>query len=626
MDITQNSALFWIVFIPLLGAGISYLCKWFKEEASGVVASTASIISFLITIVTVSSVSSHTVLRQELFQWLPVSGVNISFALQMDALSAVMALVVTGVGSLIHIYSIGYMAEDPSKPRFFAYLNLFMFSMLLLVLGGNLAVLFIGWEGVGLCSYLLIGFWYKNFEFAKAGRKAFVVNRIGDAGFLLGIFLLLKTFGTVDYLKLLEVVPGQGSTLILMVIALGLFVGATGKSAQIPLYVWLPDAMAGPTPVSALIHAATMVTAGVYMVSRLHYLFEAVPQVLGVIVLIAVATAFVAATIALTQRDIKKVLAYSTVSQLGFMFMAAGAGVYWAALFHLVTHAFFKACLFLSAGSVIHGCHHEQDMTKLGGLKDSMPWTAAAYGISTLAIAGVYPFAGYFSKHAIIESLKEPFWEPLRHYSGLIVGVVTFTAFLTAFYMSRSFALTFLGKSRFKGTPHEAPWVMRGVLIALAFLATVGGIALVNLLPEYVGGVLGSSEAVHHKSVGVVEGILSSWVGILGIALGLYLYTKGQDIVSKLQQSFSFCWRLLFNKYWVDEIYDLFIVKPLYFFSLILAFVIDTEVVDGAVNGAAAASQGSGEVLRYIQSGKFRFYALCMVLASGVFLTLVALR
>ena len=388
----------WIALFPLMGSILSYLVgSRVNKDAAGWIATGACVFSFIYVVFAFQALPESAALEQTLFTWFQSGGLTVDFTFRFDQLTAVMCLVVTGIGSLIHLYSTGYMAEDESRPRFFAYLNLFMFSMLLLVLGGNLLVLFVGWEGVGLCSYLLIGFWFKNLSFAAAGRKAFVVNRIGDAGFLLAIFLLFQYFGTIDFAELALLITQQSTVVAVpfTLIAICLFVGAAGKSAQIPLFVWLPDAMAGPTPVSALIHAATMVTAGVYMLARLNYLFVLAPVAMAVVTIVALLTAFVAATTAVAQYDIKKVLAYSTVSQLGFMFLAASTGAFWVAIFHVVTHAFFKACLFLGAGSVIHGCHHEQDMRQMGGLRKLMPVTFRTYLISTIAIAGIFPLAGY---------------------------------------------------------------------------------------------------------------------------------------------------------------------------------------------------------------------------------------
>jgi NADH-quinone oxidoreductase subunit L len=536
-----------------------------------------------------------------------------------------MCLVVTGIGTLIHLYSTAYMAEEESSPRFFAYLNLFMFSMLLLVLGGNLLVLFVGWEGVGLCSYLLIGFWYKNLAYAAAGRKAFVVNRIGDAGFLLGIFLLYTRYGTIDFMLLsnaLAVPDQKGFVDFCTLVAFCLFVGATGKSAQIPLFVWLPDAMAGPTPVSALIHAATMVTAGVYMLARMNFLFEAAPYVGFIICLVAVTTAFVSATIAMTQNDIKKVLAYSTVSQLGFMFMAASVGAYWAALFHVVTHAFFKACLFLCAGSVIHGCHHEQDMRHMGGLMKLMPITALTYGVSTLAIAGIAPFAGFYSKHAILAALEGTHNEYLMSYAPLLAGMATLTAFLTAFYMTRSFAMTFLGSYHGHAHPHESPIAMTLPLMILAILACVGGIYLEPRLPHYLEHVM--HVHAHHSEGGILGDILASYVGVLGVAIGLLLYTGFKQVPGQIYRALRPLGDLSAGKWYFDELYALIIVRPLEQLAQILWRTVDQGLIDGTVNGTAAVIDMQGEALRVTQTGQIRHYAFFMFLGT-LFIILVYL-
>jgi NADH-quinone oxidoreductase subunit L len=413
-----------VVLIPLLGAAVSYVVGRAMPALSGVIASAAVALSCACSLTLTNGLSEGASVTAGLSQWLSFGGLQLPLELYFDRLSAVMCLIITGIGTLIHVYSIGYMADDESRPRFFSYLNLFVASMLVLVLGKSLPVIFIGWEGVGLCSYLLIGFWFSNREYASAGRKAFIMNRIGDVGFIIAMAVLFVSCGTLDVTQL-----SQASVLSKLpadlgfVAGLALFFAATGKSAQIPLFTWLPDAMAGPTPVSALIHAATMVTAGVYLMGRMHGVIELDPMVPAIIMWTALATALVAATIALVQNDIKKVLAYSTVSQLGFMFLAVGAGYYSVALFHVVTHAFFKACLFLSAGSVIHGCHHEQDMRRMGGLAAKMPLTCLSYGVATLAIAGIAPLAGYFSKHAILDSIASNHNQYLQPYAGSIGAV-----------------------------------------------------------------------------------------------------------------------------------------------------------------------------------------------------------
>ncbi len=602
---------------PLLGCMLAYALGRRGGNVAGWIATIASTVAFAWVVKLFLALPHGTYFEDQLFTWFASGPLKVDFTLRFDALTAVMCLVVTGVGSLIHLYSIGYMAEDEGRARFFSYLNLFMFSMLLLVLGGNLLVLFVGWEGVGLCSYLLIGFWYKNLNYAAAGRKAFVVNRIGDLGFLIAIFLLFWNYGTVDFVQLSNVIGLDRITLIpVTVIAICLFVGACGKSAQIPLFVWLPDAMAGPTPVSALIHAATMVTAGIYMMARLHYLFDLAPFAQMVVALIAVLTAFVAGTTALAQNDIKKVLAYSTVSQLGFMFMAAACGAYWVAIFHLVTHAFFKACLFLGAGSVIHGCHHEQDMRHMGGLRSKMPITFYTYLFSTFAIAGIYPFAGYQSKHAILAALGENTNGFLATSTTFLVMVASMTAFITAFYMSRSVTMTFFGEYRGHAHPHESPWLMTIPLIILAILATVGGVLLAHPLQHYLAAVLPVQEAHHAETV--FESILHSWVGISGMVLAFVLYTTLKEVPAEIYKTLGPLSRLLTRKYYFDEIYAALIVTPLQKFSDQLWKRADQVLIDGAVNGSAELVDISGEITRTMQTGQTRHYALFMFLGTIV--------
>lgn len=604
--------IFLIPLFPLLGAGCAYIAGRYFPKAAGWTATAAAVLSFACVL------GSH-LGEETLFPWLVIGTLRVEFALRMDQLSRVMCLFVTGVGALIHLYSIGYMAEDPSKPRFFAYLNFFLFCMLILVLGANLPVMFVGWEGVGLCSYLLIGFWFRNFSFAAAGRKAFVVNRIGDAGLLLGMFLVVKHFGTLDFAGLSNALaPGTPDARLLTVIALCFFAGAVGKSAQIPLFVWLPDAMAGPTPVSALIHAATMVTAGVYLVARTAFIFNLAPVALFIVTLIALMTAFVAATIALVQNDIKKVLAYSTISQLGFMFLAAGAGAYIVAVFHVVTHAFFKACLFLGAGSVIHGCHHEQDMRRMGGLVRFMPVTAATYGIATLAIAGLYPFAGYESKHAIFQALEAAQNVYLSGWKEVFVVVAEVTAVFTGFYMTRSFVMTFLGVYKGSAVPHESPWTMTLPLIILAVLSTIGGIWVGGSLFDYAGPLF-QGEVFVYAGGGIKEGISGSWAAVLGIGLALALYLKWQRVPGKIYSALSPVSSLLSRKYYVDEIYRTFITSPLEWFAHALFKVLDQFFIDGAVNGTGWVTQSAGSLLRQVQTGQTRVYAL-LIFAGLMFL------
>lgn len=607
---------------PLIGALLSYLVGLYRPRASGWIATGAAALSFISTAWAVALVGEGLTLSHTAYQWIASGVLEVNLSFYFDELAAVMCLVVTGVGTLIHLYSVGYMREDASRPRYFAYLNLFLFSMLLLVLGRDLVVLFIGWEGVGLCSYLLIGFWYTKYSFAEAGRKAFVVNRIGDAGFLIGMFLLFWHCGTLDIPSLKTMMLDNAEFVgIAMVAGLALFIGATGKSAQIPLFVWLPDAMAGPTPVSALIHAATMVTAGIYMLARLHFVFDPIliPQTMLLVSLVAALTALIAATTAIAQNDIKKVLAYSTVSQLGFMFMASAAGAHGVALFHVVTHAFFKACLFLAAGSVIHACHHEQDMRKLGGLLRYMPVTGVAYGVATLAIAGIYPFSGYFSKHMILMAVGENPNPLVGLAANGLVWIASFTALLTGFYMARSFALTFLGEYRGEGKPHEAPWEMTTPVVALAGLALLAGLWLAEPLLHFIEHSV--PVLIEHKHETVLEALLHSWVGFLGVGAGLIAFTYWQGLAAAVARALPSFHQVFRAKWWFDEAYGLLLVRPLERLARFLWKIIDTIVIDGTVNGVAALVEVNGELVRWTQVGQVRVYALAMFVG---FVALVA--
>jgi NADH-quinone oxidoreductase subunit L len=536
-----------------------------------------------------------------------------------------MLLVVTGIGFLIHVYSLGYMGHDDDMVRFFAYLNLFIFFMLTLVMGDSLLLLFVGWEGVGLCSYLLIGFWYTDPKNAIAGNKAFIVNRIGDFGFVLGILLLVTELGrhgiwTLDFLELPKHVQLLSPEMITLITVL-LFVGATGKSAQIPLFVWLPDAMAGPTPVSALIHAATMVTAGVYMTARLHFLFSLAPMTLSLIAAIGAATAFFAATIALTQNDIKRVLAYSTVSQLGYMFVAVGVGAFGAAIFHLFTHAFFKACLFLGSGSVIHALGGEQDMRKMGGLRPHLPATYWTYVVATLAIAGAPFTAGFFSKDLI---LWQAFSSP--HGSPGLWAVAWITAGMTAFYMFRQLFMVFHGACRadehVKAHIHESPAVMTVPLMVLA----IGSIFAGWLgAPEYLWGsrwdqwlvpIFGAAQEAEHGSLDteIILMLLTLAIVSVGILLAYLSYGRGVELPERLSAlaGGSF-YRVLLNKYYIDELYDFVVVRPFTVISQALAQFFDLQVIDGAVNGIAAAARGLSAVWRGIQTGNVQHYLIGFV-------------
>jgi NADH-quinone oxidoreductase subunit L len=547
--------------------------------------------------------AAHT---EQYFTWIQSGSLNVGFDFTVDRLTAIMLLVVTGVGSLIHIYSIGYMAHEGGYYRFFAYMNLFMFFMLTLVLAANYLVMFVGWEGVGLCSYLLIGFYFDKKFATDAGNKAFIVNRIGDFGFSLAMFLIVVNFGSLDFGTVFTSVAGK-SEATLTAIAFLLLVGACGKSAQLPLYVWLPDAMAGPTPVSALIHAATMVTAGVYMVARSAAIYTHAPAAMEAVAIIGLATAFFAATIGLAQNDIKKVFAYSTVSQLGYMFLGAGVGAFSAGIYHLVTHAFFKALLFLGAGSVIHALGGEQDVRNMGGLRKKIPWTFATMMCASVAIAGVPPFAGFYSKDAILAAAD-------RHAPWMYwVGVIT--AGMTAFYVFRAIFLAFYGKYRGEAHPHESPFVMIGPLVVLAALSLAGG-RLFNV-PGFLAPLFPPVEEGH--DIGPV--VVSVAFGLAGIALAWLFYVAKPGLPDQVATSFSGLYKLIYNKYFVDEIYDAVVVNPVVSGSReVLWKGVDVAVIDGAVNGVGNRARGIGGVLKRLQSGNIRSYAAWVLLGSVVLL------
>ena len=554
------------------------------------------------------------------FPWLAVGTLHVDFSFVLDQLSLVMLLVVTGVGFLIHIYSVGYMSHDESYARYFSYLNLFLFFMTLLVLGGNVLLMFVGWEGVGLASYLLIGFWFQKESAANAGKKAFIVNRIGDFGFLIGIFLLIANFGTLTFTEIgakLAANPAwQGG--ILTVIALCLLVGAAGKSAQLPLYVWLPDAMEGPTPVSALIHAATMVTAGVYMIARTHALFDHAPFALSVVAIVGAATAIFAATIGLVQNDIKRVLAYSTISQLGYMFLGCGVAAYSAAIFHLVTHAFFKALLFLAAGSVIHAVGGEQDMRKMGGLRKHLPVTYWTMTAAVLAIAGFPPLSGFFSKDAILYSAY------LQGGGGVLlwfVGLVT--ALLTSLYMFRLWYMAFWGESRSPEIhPHESPWSMLGPLVILAVLSVCGGWIGIERFSEFLAPSTGArvaESATPHLELYLTA--LAVAVALLGWFIADRLYRQKPDRPAQLALAVPGAYKLLANKYYVDEIYGATIVKPLLGFSrYFLGWVIDFGILGGIVWLLGGFALVWGAILQRWQSGNLRSYAAWLALGAALVL------
>lgn len=544
------------------------------------------------------------------YTWIQSGMLNIGVDFAVDRLTAIMLMIVTGVGLLIHIYSVGYMAHEGGYYRFFAYLNLFMFFMLVLVLAQNYLLLFVGWEGVGLCSYLLIGFYLTEQYATNAGNKAFIVNRIGDFGFSLAVFLIFRQFGSLDFTKVFDGargMPVEAGAGILTAITLLLLLGATGKSAQIPLYVWLPDAMAGPTPVSALIHAATMVTAGVYMCARSAALFTKAPISMDTVAVIGLATAFFAATIGMAQMDIKKVFAYSTVSQLGYMFLGVGVGAFSAGIFHLMTHAFFKALLFLGAGAVIHGLHGEQDLRQMGGLFKHMKVTAVTLFCASLAISG-FPFtSGFFSKDAILVAAYER--APWMYWIGV------FTAGMTAFYVFRAWFMAFTGEYRGHAHPHESPLVMTGPLMILAILSLGGG--FIN-----VPHILEPMFAERPENQGLAW--LSAGVGLLGIFLAWVFYVAKRGLADSFAKSIGGLYTLVWNKYFVDEAYNAAVVEPVVEGSrTVLWRGIDAGLIDGAVNGVGRRSRGIGSILRLIQSGNIRTYAGWVILGSIILLIAV---
>jgi len=613
--------LVWLVpLIPFIGFLINGLGRnTLSKNLIGFIGSSVIFISFLISIGIFFELGNDVSKSHEifLFDWISAGALKIPLSFLVDPLSSIMLLIITGIGFLIHVYSIGYMHDDEGFGKFFSYLNLFIFFMLLLVLGSNYIVMFIGWEGVGLCSYLLIGFWFTNSSYATAAKKAFVMNRIGDLGFLIAVFLIFTTFGSVEFSKIFplagNMLPGNGT---IALIALLLFVGACGKSAQIPLFTWLPDAMAGPTPVSALIHAATMVTAGIYMIARSNVLFDLAPVVQHLIAIIGLATAVLGAIIALTQTDIKKVLAYSTVSQLGYMFLGLGVGAYNGSFFHVITHAFFKALLFLCAGSVIHAMHHEQDMRHMGGLRKKLPVTFITMLIGTIAISGLPPFSGFFSKDEILAHVYE--------HNKVMWAIGVFTAFLTAFYMFRMIFLTFFGT--YRGTHHaeekihESPKSMTIPLIVLAILSAIGGVIGI---PESLGGshwlshwlapvIQHHGEAPDHATEYMLMAV--SVIGVL-IAIGVAYakYIKQNHVPVADEGKRSALANLSYHKFYIDEIYDAVIRKPLDGLSVFFYKVFDKKVVDGIVNGLGWGTSEASKGVRLLQSGNVGFYIFMMV-------------
>lgn len=630
----------WLILLfPAIGATINMMFgSKLSKKTSGTLACLMMACSFLVAGMTFLGLirlePEHRLITSQLFTWMQIDDFVAFASLQIDPLSSLLSLIVTGVGFLIHVYSLGYMKEDKGFSRYFSYLNLFSLSMLILILSDNFLLMFVGWEGVGLCSYLLIGFWYEKKSAGDAGKKAFVVNRVGDFGFILAILLIFVTFGTVNFTEVTTAAPHvlQHGGVVVTFITLLLFVGAVGKSAQLPLYTWLPDAMEGPTPVSALIHAATMVTAGVYMVSRCSALYVMAPTAMAVVAIIGGATALFAAIIGLAQNDIKRVLAYSTVSQLGYMFLACGVGAYVAAIFHLMTHAFFKALLFLGSGSVIHALGGEQDMRKMGGLKPHLKKTHLTFMIGTLAIAGIPPFAGFFSKDEILfEALTEGnklYW---------IIGAVA--AFMTAFYMFRLVFMTFYGKSRMdkdvEAHVHESPKSMIMPLMVLAVLSLVGGfvgLPGLSVISKFLSPVFSSTHG-HHAHIGeaVAAGahsvdmhkvyimmVVSTLIAVVGILLAYIMYVKKPDMPGKIAARFKLLHKVIYNKFYVDEIYDILFVIPTKKISIVLWKVFDVRIIDGLVNGAAKIVDINAAIFKITQTGFVRNYAFLIVFGGVI--------
>lgn len=608
-----------LLVFPLLGFLINLLGgKRLGEKLPGAIATIAVTGSFVISLIYfIRILSIGEAIHVPLFQWIAFSEFKIGFDLLLDQLSLIWLVFLTGIGALIHIYSIGYMKGDENISRYFAYLNLFILFMIILVTANNLGVMFIGWEGVGLCSYLLIGFWYKNHKFNDAAKKAFIMNRIGDLGFVIGIFTLAYLYKTIDFDTLKAAVTSTSKlevTGLLSVATLCLFIGATGKSAQIPLYTWLPDAMAGPTPVSALIHAATMVTAGIFMVTRLNFIFNLTPDIQFIIAVIGAITALFAASIAIFQNDIKKVLAYSTISQLGLMFLAVGLGAYHVAVFHVITHAFFKACLFLGSGSVIHAMGGEQDMRKMGGLRKFLPVTFITFFISTLSISGIPPFAGFFSKDEIMIVASE---------GNKVLWIIAMVASLmTAFYMFRALFLTF--NKDFRGTEeqkkhlHESPKVMTFPLIILSILATVGGVISLPfghswlnsyLSPILVGGMPQEHGTSAHQYLLIGISIL---IALIGLAIAYYQYIV-KSVVPEGDDKLTGFAKVAYNKYYIDEIYNALFVKPLYCLAGFFKNIME-NILSGIIYGFGYIVEALSIPLRAIQNGSLGLYLFFFVL------------
>jgi NADH-quinone oxidoreductase subunit L len=639
--------LVWLIpAFPLLGFLINGLIgRGWPEKVVGWLGSLAVGASFVVSVLIFLEIIGMNAdarsVQKVCYTWMASGDLKVPIGFLVDPLGVVMLLVVSGVGFIIHVYSIGYMHGEVGFRRYFAYLNLFVFSMLILVSANNFLMMFVGWEGVGLCSYLLIGYYYEKQSASDAGKKAFVVNRVGDFGFLLGIFLIFVTFGTLDFTEVFAAAPGrlvEGGTLVTLITLL-LFVGATGKSAQLPLYTWLPDAMEGPTPVSALIHAATMVTAGVYMVSRLSLLYALAPVSLTVVAVIGGATAFYAATIGITQFDIKRVLAYSTISQLGYMFMACGVGAFASGIFHLMTHAFFKALLFMAAGSVMHAMSGELDMRRMGGLRKQLPYTHWTYIFGTLAISGIPPFAGFFSKDEIL------FFSMERNIGFWILGAVA--AIMTSFYMFRSLFMTFWGKSRVSPDAahhlHESPPIMIVPLVVLAFLSLVGGFVGIpifkgwNVFADFLAPAFAPATAILNKAAGhgeahhsvVLEGglmLISLAIAFAGLFLARWMYITDPSKPDKVIDEYKGLHTLVYNKYWVDELYDFLFVNSIVRFSRFLWRYFDDTVIDGVVNGVAEVMRNWSSGLRLIQTGLVKDYALSILVGILLVVGYLALR
>ncbi len=623
----------YIILPPILALLLNLLLgRWWGRKTVATLACGSILVSFLFTLKNLHYLLLQTLPEQRVaidsvYTWIAMGRVQIPVEFMFDPLSAVMCLVITGVGFLIHLYSVGYLWEDPGFRRYFIYLNLFVSFMLILVLSSSLVLLFVGWEGVGLCSYLLIGFWHTDMKNASAGKKAFVVNRVGDLGFLMGLMLILTYFGTFQIPELMEKVTAGQSTggdlgippMVLTAICLFLFAGATGKSAQIPLYTWLPDAMAGPTPVSALIHAATMVTAGVYLIARLHFLYALSPVASGIVAVVGAATALYAAIIALAQTDIKKVLAYSTISQLGYMFLAVGVGAYTFGIFHLTTHAFFKALLFLGSGSVIHALGGEQDMRRMGGLRRQLPVTFGTMLIGTLAISGFPLLSGYFSKDGILLAAYLSSTPMLSGRALSAIGLVA--ALLTAFYMGRLLAMTFFGASRVdesrRHPVHESPWTMAIPLIILAAFSGGAGFAhhaFMHLLSPLYGHVPDAPDAAHHLVTA-----LAVAAGLGGLALAFLFYVRTPSLPAKASSAAGPLYRLVAGKFFIDELYDALVVRPVHALGVV-SHGFDKHIIDRAVNWIGGGIKGGGFVLSFIQTGNVGTYAVWFLIGVAILL------